>query len=249
MVTFLEAGRMDKVSELMPTTIEKAVNGTPIAMVAKVVEPKRIEAFIAFELTKLASMVNVDERLNLQPHQIPIIAQGLMEDFKTENLADISVCFKRGARGCYGQIYRLDGAVITEWMRKYLEEKYQVIESNLMKEKDNPYDFNSKPRNSDQEPNPDRNLLALLKTVIGDVKPKSQNNDDANKYQREKLGYQPPSVEDLIVRKLHSMYMRDNHDIRTGKPLHTWIEESKWLEIDYDKKLDLAIKEIKAGKI
>src|SRR5689334_18598931 len=135
-VQYLEAGKMDKVSGLMPSTVEKAMNGTPVAMVAQVVDPLRVEAFVAFELTKrVADMFNGDQRLNLQGHQIPLIARSLMENFRNESLADFSVCFQRGVAGFYGELYRIDLAVITGWMQKYLEEKYQAIESKLMSEK------------------------------------------------------------------------------------------------------------------
>jgi hypothetical protein len=38
-----------------------------------------------------------------------------------------------------GKLVRLDGVVIGTWMKKYLEEKYQVIEAKLMNERDDPY--------------------------------------------------------------------------------------------------------------
>jgi hypothetical protein len=59
--------------------------------------------------------------------------------FPNETLADFKLFFERGCIGQYGQIYRMDGIVIREWMEKYLDEKYQVIEESLMKERDDQY--------------------------------------------------------------------------------------------------------------
>lgn len=156
---------MDKAMAMLPSTIEEATKGTPVILVSKAVGEKKVEAFLAFELNMLASMVNVDERLNLQPHQIPIIAQELMRTFPTENLADFHICFRRGAMGFYDEkLLRVDGAIITQWMRKYLEEKYQVIEAQLMKEKDDPYrTMVSKPV---EKTHAGRDILSALEVVL-----------------------------------------------------------------------------------
>lgn len=192
----------------MPTTIEKAIElGVP--MLTMQISTEKVPAFIEFELIELASMMNVDQRLNLQAHQLPVIAQQLYEAFKSESIEDISICFKRGAMGNYGEIFRLDGAVITGWMKRYLEEKYQVVESTLMQEKESIYQVKRK-EGKPAEINPERNLLAALQVAVtGEVDPvlekhlqpwqieeikknaaipiKNTNNADANAYQRYKL--------------------------------------------------------------
>jgi hypothetical protein len=230
MVQFLLAGRMDQVSDLMPSSIQKAVNGTPISNLLHVVDPVRLEQFIAFELTKLAAMVNVDQRLNLQPHQVPFIAKGLLETFKFENLADLSLCFKRGAMGLYGEIFRLDGAVITGWMQKYLEEKYQVIEDNLMKEKDSPFVGERKGSTPTDQSNPDRNLLSLLKTVVGDALPKSGNNAAENEYQRHKVeNPHPVTSPEAIQAKLENIRRHQEKAFRDKYPTATDEEIKKLL--------------------
>lgn len=177
-VTFLQEGRMDKVANLLPSTIEQAIKGTPVAMLMKVVDRKNIEAFLAIELTKLASMINVDERLNLQGHQIPFICAQLVDTYKNESLADFKICFDRGVMGRYDdKLLRLDGAVINQWMAKYLEEKYQVIEAVLMSEKENPYQATVSKKPEEQR-NSDKNLLSLLETVGG----QRQSPVDLSKY-------------------------------------------------------------------
>lgn len=168
MVQLLEQGNLRAAMNLLPSTIEQATKGTPIQMIEKVVGEMKIEAFIAFELTLLASMVNVDERLNLQSHQIPVIAQELIREFRAESLADFHVCFKRGAMGFYDEkLLRLDGAVITQWMRKYLEEKYVIIENRLRNEKDDSiYTVRKHDKQEENVINPERNVLSALEVVI-----------------------------------------------------------------------------------
>jgi hypothetical protein len=162
-VDLLKDKQYGSVSAMMPATVKMAVElGVP--MITVQVATKEVQAFIEFELIKLSAMVNIDQRLTIQKHQVPVIAQELYEAFKSESIEDISVCFRRGAMGTYGEIYRLDGAVLAGWMRAYLEEKYNVIEANLRAEKDNIYQV--KRTAAKPEFNPERNLLSLLETVV-----------------------------------------------------------------------------------
>jgi hypothetical protein len=121
------------------------IDRPPIAMLKKVDDEMalKMEIFLASEIKNLVDMVNVNDNLNIQQYQIPIIAQQLIESYPVESLEDFVLCFKRGAAGFYGTIYRLDAAVITDWMKAYLEEKYTFVEAKVKEQQKTTLDENS----------------------------------------------------------------------------------------------------------
>jgi hypothetical protein len=92
---------------------------------------------IQFELIKLAELMSVGGNLNTA--QVNFISEQLIEMYPTESIADFKICFQRGAMGKYGDIQRMDGLTIGEWMKQYLKEKYEILEDQLMKEKEEYY--------------------------------------------------------------------------------------------------------------
>jgi hypothetical protein len=126
--------------------------------------------------------VNIDQRLNIQPHQVRFIAQGLLETFSYESLADIHLCLKRGAMGMYGEIYRIDAAVITVWMQSYLDEKYDALEQRKAKEK---HLDKQEPRT--KEAVDGSKYLQQILENIGHVPEPEKDNRKENGYQRYKL--------------------------------------------------------------
>jgi hypothetical protein len=231
MVMHLQAGNLRAALDLMPSRIDLAAKGTPIVNIIKAIDPIKVEAFISFVLaTEVAAMWNGDQRLNLQSHQRPVIAKSLMETFKSENLADFTLCFRRGVAGYYGELYRIDLSIINGWMAKYLEEKYQVIEDELHREKENQY-RPIVPENSDRDwlgewqkaiesGEGTRMATQLTQEQIeaeGQEKPKKDN-------------YPATSRNEIELRLLHIEYIKANYDARTGQPLKTWIPEKDWIE-------------------
>jgi hypothetical protein len=76
--------------------------------------------------------------------------------------------------GFYGSIYRLDGAVLNEWMAKYLDEKYTHIEATHQKTK---------------EDEPKIDYAAYIKRKeLEDQKPRETNKND-NDYERFRQEY------------------------------------------------------------
>lgn len=130
----LMSGDFRATSNGLPKTIKAATKEPPISEVMRVSGEKAILRFIEFELVKMTSLVSVGNNLN--DAQVQFIAKHLVELFPNESLADFKLCFERGCIGQYGNIFRMDGIVLREWMEQYLEEKYQIIEDELMREKE-----------------------------------------------------------------------------------------------------------------
>lgn len=136
-----------------PASVEEAVEmGTPMAMVRQVVHEEPLLLAIEFEILTTAGRLNLNAALTIKPGQTPIIAKTILDTFRTEALGDIKLAFARGSAGLYGEIFRLDGAVLVKWIQCYLEEKYQVVEQIHYKQKEqakeddnfNPKEFYSK---------------------------------------------------------------------------------------------------------
>lgn len=122
----------------MPIAVADAVRqGEPLVMMEKVTGEYAIIRYIEFELIETTRMLNMNPGLLLQKHQIPLVAKALYDNFKNESLEDFSLAFKRGACGFYNPegLFRIDGAVVTQWVQKYLEEKYTHIEQETLKVK------------------------------------------------------------------------------------------------------------------
>jgi hypothetical protein len=131
----LQAGEFNLITQSVKNSVAAILDRPNIVMLKKVIDPIIPEMFLSAEIQELVKNVNIDARLNIQPAQIPTIAAQLIELFPVETLEDFVLCFKRGATGFYGSIFRLDAAVLIEWMRAYLEEKYQLIEAEAAKSK------------------------------------------------------------------------------------------------------------------
>lgn len=171
----LTDGTFEGIEKSVGYSVKELLDKPPIAMIKQIVEPEKIEMFLAIQITKLLNGCNIAENLNIQKYQIPIIAAQLIELYPVESLEDFVLCFKRGQCGFYGTIYKLDASVLTEWMAKYLDEKYQLIESNVKKQQQQTTEEN--------EINYDK-----FKERVGQfLETKRVNNFKENEYQRQKL--------------------------------------------------------------
>lgn len=126
-----------KASDLLPKRIEQVFDQPKVNELTKALGSETVQLMIEFELINLAALMSVGGNLNNA--QVPFIAEQLIGLYPNECIADFKLCFKRGAIGLYGDIQRLDGITIGGWMKAYLEEKYEVLESQLMKERDDLY--------------------------------------------------------------------------------------------------------------
>lgn len=179
-------------------------------------------------LTKLAALINVNQ--NLHDGQIKIIVEDLLDKYPNESLEDFILCFKKARHGEFGIIYHVHSAVVFGWMDLYLEQKYQVIERNLMLEKEN-FHKPIKPKPSDIDWY--KQWLDSVKAI--EAKPTSIQMTDAEiKVEGQekpiKQIYPSTSKEELIKRELHFRYIAENYDARTMDKKETWISESEWLD-------------------
>lgn len=225
MAMCLEKGKLAELTESLPSRIEDALEQPPLCMVLKQVNKRNIEAFLAIELTKLKSRVNIDDRLNLQASQMPFVCAQLIDLFPNESLADFKICFERGAMGRYsnGKLLRLDGATLADWMRAYLDEKYSVVEDRLMREKDKSvYEPSKETADVDK-------WLAKWKESIGFKPSEKTPQREVSDYEKAKMKYQPPSPNELKKKYYHAEWIKENFDAISGKPKLNAISENEWL--------------------
>ncbi len=117
----------------MPSKIEQVFDEPKVFELVKVLGNQSVRGQIEYELITLASLMSVGGNLN--GAQVPFIASQLIELYPMESIADFKICFQRGCIGLYGDIQRMDGITVNSWMVKYLEEKYEVLEKRIEKEK------------------------------------------------------------------------------------------------------------------
>lgn len=209
----------------MSNRVSDLLECEPIESLLRHVGERGVKSYVEAEIIKLAANVNVNQALNLKDHQVPVIADHLIQNYKWESLEDFTLCFRRAACGLYGEIYRIDGAVIGQWMSRYLDEKYDALEQR--KEKIKPEKVIAK-----REMNT-AHADACIKQILhnlGADKPIDETNAKENEYQRTKMAYTPPSLDTIKQKELHRQWIRENYDAITGKPLPTFIEESNWLK-------------------
>ena len=139
-------------------TVQKIVEtAIPISIVLKNTNPGDLERTLDIQLTRLVESLNL--KWNLSPGQIKTIVEDLIDKYKNESLEDFILVFKKARQGEFGELYRLDSAVIFNWMELYLAEKYEALEAKLMKQKDNIY----KPIEKDKDYDPDKHKQWLDK--------------------------------------------------------------------------------------
>lgn len=209
-------------SSLPKTTRECFEAGSPMLCVTQItgVLPQ-----IEFELNKLAQSVNVDQRLTLQKHQIQVIAEMIYDNWKTISLEEVALCLKRGGAGAYGEIFRLDGAVITSWLTAYAEERAYLSEIQVQKEskkhEEAEVDYAAFKERLDKE------RSNQLNTKASDV---TRKRAEAKQVVEGESWTGPPKEDDVRKRLLHIDWIRENFDPTTGNKKANWISETEWLK-------------------
>jgi hypothetical protein len=122
----------------IPRTIDDVLDRPTVsALINAGATKNKIEACLALAIAQSANKLTVGG--NLRQGQALQLAIQLIGDYPNESLEDFCLCLKLGVKGTYGDIFRFDDLVVNQWFKTYLENKYQVIEDKLMREKDNQY--------------------------------------------------------------------------------------------------------------
>lgn len=213
-------------------------------MLKKIVEPKEIKSVLDLAVMDLALNLNLGNTVN--DFQVKNIVEDLLHEFPNESIEDFLLVFKNARHGHYGTIYRLDIAVIFQWVRQHLEEKYIVLEDNLMNEKENEY--RSYKFEGKQQPNPDGSMPSidvdkLLAEYLESIKrvqmkvpmplTKKQIIEEGGEKPKAKK-YVSPSVEYVKDAEIHRLYLLANYDPQTGNKKECWLPENEWRELTKD---------------
>lgn len=207
----------------MPKSVARAVEiGLPMVTLQR---EERLIDYIQDELVILSAQLNINSNLNLQAHQLPVIAQAIYDNFKSESIEDIILCFRKGGAGFYGPIFRLDGAVIIDWMQKYLEEKYTIVESKVYERKreDAEIDYKAFQKRIDEQRQRERSMSA---EAFEEKKKKALKDLE---YSETRRGYIPPTEEQIILRQLHVQWIKESFDPITREKLPGYMSEDEWL--------------------
>jgi hypothetical protein len=232
-VQTLAGKQFDKVAASLPSKIEGTFDLPKVGEMILATGEQSVCAFVEFELIKLAERINVGGNLN--DNQIQFIAAQLIGMYPNETIADFKICFERLAMGRYvkqDKVFKLDGTEIGYAMRAYLDEKYQVLEAKMMKEKDDPY----KPVVVEADPDTHQKWLNKLKEVtkpLDDRKVPPLTIEDVLKegQERPKANFHPlTSVSQAQKHELHLEWVRLNFDKYTGDKQPLWQPEQEWID-------------------
>jgi len=230
-------------SDLLPKTFQGALEQPKVRELVSIHGHEQIQLMIEFELINLASLMSVGGNLNKA--QVPFIAEQLIEMYPNESIADFKLCFRKGSIGEYGDIQRLDGITIGQWMKSYLDAKYEAIVNDMMKEKelynrpiipepdkeltpDDPeyYWHEAWLENLYRQFRPDTNVKKTMPLTSKDIELEGQEKPKPKPYVSTDKSY-------LEQSERHTAWIRANFDAYTGKPLPGFIKEDEWLKINY----------------
>jgi hypothetical protein len=195
-VALLRNNRFDQVSKSVSNKVSDLLDCEPITSLISHAGEGTVKAYVEAELIKLAGNFNGNPALNLKDYQVPVIADMLIQNYKWESIEDFTLCFRRASCGMYGEIYRIDGAVIGQWLARYLDEKYDALEQRKAKEKQQ-----------------DKNPVSIVKLTaehaaeygkryMENASKKKETNEKTNAYERYKLENEGKEISDDHLRKI-----------------------------------------------
>lgn len=228
----------------VPRTIEQVLDRPAVsALINAGAKKESVEACLSLEILKTSSMITAGGNLR-EGHALEIAIQ-LIAEYPNESLEDFCLCLRRGLKGSYGDIFRFDAMVIFGWFKQYLEEKYEAIETRMMREKDTQYTAIMVPdpsippsdtltEEAKRQKEKER-IAAWLEAVkpLDDKKIPPLTDEDIRLEGKEKPKakfhpFTPVSV--IQQQELHLEWVRKNFDLHTRDKLPTWKPEPEWIE-------------------
>lgn len=199
----------------------------PISEMKRVLEPGEVEKSIDKVLTKLVGSLNL--KWNLNDSQIKQVVEDLVDKYPNETVEDFILLFRKARQNEFGEIYRLDSAVIFGWMEYYLEEKYALWEKQLENEKQEYYKPPDKIAETDR--------LAAWKASIDAITVKSilpltEKEVLTEGQEKPKKALQHPSASKAYVEQhaKHIRYIQANFETVGDKSVKRagWLDEETW---------------------
>lgn len=118
---------VEYISKERNLTVDVAIKSTHIGTLVKSYGERDIVTAITGALLMAAEYFNVKE--SLSEVQAVQTASLFIDQHPMESFEDLLLCLKNAKLGKYGKVYnRLDGQMIFEWFRLYLDEKYERFE-------------------------------------------------------------------------------------------------------------------------
>jgi hypothetical protein len=119
-------------------------NSIPISILKEEVGKKIVSQALDAALTSLVANLNL--KWNVTDVQVKGIVEDLLHEHPHESLEDFLLIFRNARLGRYGELMRLDSAIVFTWVDTYLDEKYEALEAKLYEEKDHQPIYNAIPK-------------------------------------------------------------------------------------------------------
>lgn len=219
-------------------TVKKIIKtAVPISELSRVTGTRQIAIALDIQLTRLVANLNLKWSVN--DSQIKTIVEDIIDKFPNETIEDFVLCFKRARQGEYGELVRLDSAIVFSWIARYLDDKYQVLEDELRNERDK---FPHEMPEVEQDGPGYKAFKEYAKSLKTGMKVPRISDADIKRYGQErpveKTGTGHPRITEAGLeasQRLDLMreYGRQHTDIYTGKPLpgsptfEQWVKEKQ----------------------
>jgi len=94
-----------------------------------------VKAILTIIIIDLVKFFNIGKSMN--DEQVGQTIQLIQDEFWMLKPEDFKLCFNNAKKGLYGKVYdRIDGQIIIEWLKKYLNERMNYSEQESIRRYD-----------------------------------------------------------------------------------------------------------------